>query len=511
MYTSCPECGTVFRLSTHDLRVAEGFVRCGHCSATFNAIATLTDEPPATVTLQQLVLPTEPQKVPDTGEQVPDTGPDETPAPAPEEPPSLPGFPAEPAARAAPPELQAAATYVPLPVSDDTLEFDIPEDSWSNFFDAQAPAPVPPPITASLPPSGAAPDDGLVAESAAETESAADLETEPKTESESESESEFEFDAGADAEEEPAAPAPDVGTGLGSDTVDQAGLYKALSAETGRALDDDADWQALLAEVQDDAPPEPVYVIGEAEAPVEPEEVPLPEVAWDESAADDTRAPAPLPADFAPELAGPAKHEPMPGANREPSIADRPFIWQPPVPPVDRSGRHWGYTAGSVLAALLLLTQLLHQQREELATNPTLMEPLRRTYAALGQPLWPAWDLRSYELRTSEAVADRSSPGALDILGRIAVVGNDRVGLPLVRVTLRDRFGEPLGSRVFQPAEYLGRNTALREPVSPGTLIPVEISLKDPGRDAQGFDVDVCVMSGRDGVTCRADREPFAR
>ena len=36
------------------------------------------------------------------------------------------------------PELQAAATYVPLPVSDDTLEFDIPEDNWSNFFEGEA-------------------------------------------------------------------------------------------------------------------------------------------------------------------------------------------------------------------------------------------------------------------------------------------------------------------------------------------------------------------------------------
>jgi hypothetical protein len=164
-----------------------------------------------------------------------------------------------------------------------------------------------------------------------------------------------------------------------------------------------------------------------------------------------------------------------------------------------------------VLAALLLVIQVLHLQRDELATNPSLTEPLRRTYDALGLPLWPAWDLRFYELRASEAVADRSSPGALDILGRIAVVGNDRVGLPLVRVTLRDRFGEPLGSRVFQPAQYLGPNAQLREPVSPGTLIPVEISLKDPGREAQGFDVDVCVMSRRDGITCRSDREPFAR
>ena len=146
MYTSCPECGTVFRISTNELRVAEGYVRCGHCSATFNAIATLTDEPPPTVTLQQLVLPTEPE--PGASWR---SGPPQPPnrtrtgvRPADRARADLPGFPDEPQAPAAPPELQAAATYVPLPVSDDTLEFDIPEDSWSNFFEASVPAPAVP-------------------------------------------------------------------------------------------------------------------------------------------------------------------------------------------------------------------------------------------------------------------------------------------------------------------------------------------------------------------------------
>lgn len=461
MYTSCPECGTVFRISTNELRVAEGFVRCGHCSATFNAIATLTDETP----------PTEPTSEPD-------------PAPAQEpepEPDRLPGFPAEPVAPPAPPELQAAATWVPLPVSDDTLEFDIPEDNWSNFFDASAPPPPAP-------------------------------EPEPEPEP---------FVAMEIADEEPPAADPpvakDVGAGIGSDTVDQAGLYKALAAEAGQNPEDDADWRALLAEVRDDegAAPEPVYVIGETGSP--PEDLPLPDIAWDELAPEDTRAPAPLPADFAPHMPESARADDVTDhigqdlPDRGPGLGDRPFVWEPPAPPPGDKQRHWGYTAGSVLATLLLLIQLVHQQRDELATHPSLSGPLQRAYAAAGLSLWPAWDLRSYELRSSEAVADRSSPGALDILGRIVVVGNDRVGLPLVRVTLRDRFAESLGSRVFQPAEYLGRNPPPREPLSPGTLIPVEISLKDPGRDAQGFDVDVCVMSRRDGIVCRGDREPFAR
>jgi predicted Zn finger-like uncharacterized protein len=36
--TRCPECGTVFRVVPDQLRVSEGWVRCGRCTAVFNAV-----------------------------------------------------------------------------------------------------------------------------------------------------------------------------------------------------------------------------------------------------------------------------------------------------------------------------------------------------------------------------------------------------------------------------------------------------------------------------------------
>ena len=48
MYTTCPDCGTVFRISPAELRVASGYARCGHCSTIFNAVLSLSDTlPPA--------------------------------------------------------------------------------------------------------------------------------------------------------------------------------------------------------------------------------------------------------------------------------------------------------------------------------------------------------------------------------------------------------------------------------------------------------------------------------
>ena len=45
MYTQCPDCATVFRVTADALRTAQGNVRCGVCSTSFNALENLSEEP----------------------------------------------------------------------------------------------------------------------------------------------------------------------------------------------------------------------------------------------------------------------------------------------------------------------------------------------------------------------------------------------------------------------------------------------------------------------------------
>ena len=53
MYTRCPACLTVFRISSADLRAADGEVVCGRCDAQFNALTSLSETPEeATVVLR---------------------------------------------------------------------------------------------------------------------------------------------------------------------------------------------------------------------------------------------------------------------------------------------------------------------------------------------------------------------------------------------------------------------------------------------------------------------------
>jgi predicted Zn finger-like uncharacterized protein len=41
LITRCPACGTMFKVVPDQLRISEGWVRCGHCAEVFDATAYL--------------------------------------------------------------------------------------------------------------------------------------------------------------------------------------------------------------------------------------------------------------------------------------------------------------------------------------------------------------------------------------------------------------------------------------------------------------------------------------
>ena len=67
LITSCPACGTMFRVVPDQLKISEGWVRCGHCAEVFDATANLVDEPeleaPPAVPTQPADLPTRPAEL----------------------------------------------------------------------------------------------------------------------------------------------------------------------------------------------------------------------------------------------------------------------------------------------------------------------------------------------------------------------------------------------------------------------------------------------------------------
>jgi hypothetical protein len=154
------------------------------------------------------------------------------------------------------------------------------------------------------------------------------------------------------------------------------------------------------------------------------------------------------------------------------------------------------------------VAQAAHHFRDQLATNPLFREPLTAFYARLGEPLDPPGDLRAYELRQWGAAAEASG-GVLRVRASI-LNRTDRSQLhPLLRVTLEDRFGGRLGQREFEPREYLPGRKAPAGPLAARGRADADLSIADPGTDAVGFALDVCLRH-RGRLTCASDLPPAA-
>ncbi|HEY8519615.1 MAG TPA: zinc-ribbon and DUF3426 domain-containing protein [Gammaproteobacteria bacterium] len=173
--------------------------------------------------------------------------------------------------------------------------------------------------------------------------------------------------------------------------------------------------------------------------------------------------------------------------------------WLPHEP---RPSRWW--TAGVVVAALALAAQAVHHYRNDLALHELLGAPLRHAYAALGQPLSPRWDLLQYQILDWVATAEPNANGrgSLKITARIHNRGPRAQPYPQIHLQLEDRWDATVGSRVFAPAEYLGR--APEAMMAAGATAQAELEVVDPGPDAYGFELDVC-MEMEGALRCRAD------
>src|SRR5215475_8179080 len=82
MYTVCPKCALTLVVTAADLRVAQGFVRCGRCSNVFNALARLSEDRSASSV--GVASPTLSQPVPPQPPPQPEPPAQESPPPEPE-------------------------------------------------------------------------------------------------------------------------------------------------------------------------------------------------------------------------------------------------------------------------------------------------------------------------------------------------------------------------------------------------------------------------------------------
>lgn len=171
-----------------------------------------------------------------------------------------------------------------------------------------------------------------------------------------------------------------------------------------------------------------------------------------------------------------------------------------------RSVRRWAL--GSLALSVALGVQLVHHFRAPLATQPGIGAALQGVYGLLGIELVPQWDLEQYEITNWAATAGpgRGGPGSLHITAQIRNRGPQDQPYPSILLELKDRWEAVIGSRVFAPSEYLAASSRIDELMAAGSIVPADLTVVDPGLDASGFELDVCLESDSGRMSCSSDR-----
>lgn len=162
--------------------------------------------------------------------------------------------------------------------------------------------------------------------------------------------------------------------------------------------------------------------------------------------------------------------------------------------------RRWPWAVGVGVLLLLFAAQVVHGQRERLIQKPGLGPVIAQAYALLGVPLTVPTDLAAYELRQWGAANDPDQTDRLLLRASIVNRAAYAQPYPLLRLALQDRFGATLGVRDVEPKDYLPGSGAPGL-LGPGQRADAEIRIVDPGREAVGFEMDICVAAGN-GVRC---------
>lgn len=478
MYTQCSKCETIFRLSADVLRAAGGQVRCGRCGEVFNALARLAEDPStfpageshfemetrANDILESAVPPLEQQGETsaasldiieiediDTSDvefarlQVVEKFVESSPPPSAGPSTDVKAAPILPRPAPPSPATKPAAAAPPI---------------------APKPKPMPPPAASPTPPAAspaapsAAPRTAPPAARAAGTSAGVPSRAPPPSKA-------------------PASPPPPTASSPRKAPT-TASAQPAPPAIEGKILDDGS--------MEFTLPPgelDRVFVERAARQP--------PGTAASPPAA----AEKPAEADAAPglEVSERVRRE-MLSEISEPALPDISAAPRRSVP-----SKVW--VVAAILLTLLLCAQWAHGNRQWLATHAPLRGPLRGLYAAFGVAVAVPANLSAYQLRQWGVTGDPSASGALRVRASILNIAAQLQPYPLLRVTLANRFGTKLGTRDFEPAEYMGK--PIVRMLAPGERADATLDIVDPGKDAEGFEIDVCIRGADQKVTCAGD------
>jgi predicted Zn finger-like uncharacterized protein len=483
MYTQCPKCETVFKMSADVLRTAGGQVRCGQCGEVFNALARLAEDASAFATVES------PLEMEARANRILESPPASTP-------PAHPNAPDEEGEEDL--ELLDAADveFAQLQVIDvpsETLEFSLPPAELDRVFvepklkgkegetarpgapggGGAAPAP---PFPAERAP-GAVPAHGRAPASGRTPARTPAAPPTPATRA-------------APSAPPPSAPPPS--------TPASTAPAPAARSSTGAPRPGPAMTAAPTGPAQRSPGPSapPRAPLSDLEPPTAPAEPPIEEADIDLNA-DDALPPHPesraAQRSRAAEQSADAKGGFVSDEVRRDMLAGMDGVAIPVLEPErERSPTFLLWLGAAIALGALLAMQVFLANRGWFG----------KTFG-VGGAAPPS--LSAYQQQVWGVTGEPGASGTLRVRASIMNTSAQLQPYPLLRITLTDRFGNRIGSRDFAPSEYLGRPTVRM--LAPGERADATLDIQDPGKEAEGYELDVCLRAG-ERVACAADAAP---
>jgi len=172
-------------------------------------------------------------------------------------------------------------------------------------------------------------------------------------------------------------------------------------------------------------------------------------------------------------------------------------------PPPSRK-RRIAWIAGIAGLGVVLGAQAIHHNRNDLATDARFNRPLTRFYEALGAPIVPNWNPASFDVRQLGASTGNDS-GTLTVRASLKNGADQPLPLPLLRITVQDRYGNRIATRDVPPSGYMPGAVPEGARLGAGQRVDAEMTFKDPGRDAVGFEIDACLVQASGRIACAND------